>query len=85
MTNLFYKAAPFILWGLMLLSAGLIAAQFLFGIKTPVHHAFVCTMILIVAAVFLKYRKTVSARTGVVFALCGMALGVYEIVHLLLH
>ncbi|TVQ83446.1 MAG: hypothetical protein EA357_05895 [Micavibrio sp.] len=82
MTNLFYKILPFLLWALMAFSAAMIIQQFIFPRESVIHHAFICTAIFIFAALGLKHRKSKTARIGVAFAICGMALGVWEVAHL---
>lgn len=79
------RSAPFLLFGLMLLSAYLIVEQVFFKQHGMLHHTVVCTTIFVFAAVMLKYRKkSLMAKCAVVFALLGMVIGVYEMISLLI-
>ncbi len=67
----------------MLLSAYLIVEQVFFKQHGMLHHTVVCTAVFVFAAVMLKYRKkSLIAKLAVVFALFGMAMGIYEMMML---
>ena len=68
----------------MLLSAYLIVEQVFLKQHGMLHHTIVCTTIFLCAALMLKYRKkSLMAKCAVIFALFGMAIGLYEMISLL--
>lgn len=79
------KSVPFLLFGLMVLSAYLIVEQVFFKQHGMLHHTVICTTIFVFAAVMLKYRKkSPMVKAAVIFSLFGMAMGLYEMIILLI-
>lgn len=69
----------------VVLSASLMIRQFVFHTHTGVHHAVICTVILGLSAYLLKFMpRHFFVRAAAGFAVFGMALGLYEVIVLLL-
>lgn len=66
-------------------SASMIFAQFVLHKAPWLHHAFFCALVFITAVFSLRQAKgRILTRAGLVYALLGMSLGVFELVRLLL-
>jgi hypothetical protein len=78
--NAFHQSLVFLLPFFVAVSIAMITQQFILHDAHILHHAYFCAVIFVLAAFYAeKSGKTPLVKLCVGFALCGMSLGVLEV------